>query len=143
MYEFTHRSHHEPWSKPSKNEEDYFHRLELEARQEHERRRQAERRAASRPDPTACPACGTTLRRASLPEEWADECPLCQGPVRHVPVKEAWVDRCPDCGGVWVEGPVYESLTRREPHPLQDLFRGILLEYSMARPPGRGQLGTD
>jgi hypothetical protein len=77
--------------KPSRNEEEYFAKLNAELIKERraaldQARAQSERRAHY----MKCPKCGGDLQE-----------------VEHHHVK---VDRCPDCGGVWLDAGEIELL---------------------------------
>lgn len=116
MYEFTHRLPHGPWSKPSRNEEEYFHRLEFRQRREEARRREAERARAE---------------AERLREVHRDRCPRCGVKLEPFRFHHARADQCPVCGGVWVTREVFEELTRSERGPLTELFRDVLVDHSL------------
>lgn len=113
MYELIHRIPHSPWKKPSKNEEQYFRRLELEHRVEEARRRriEEERKAREREKEmyrNHCPDCGTMLEAMELAESQAK--------------------RCPECRGVWLDQEVFEAVVPREDHEeaLSEMFRAMI-----------------
>jgi len=82
--EFTHRLSHQPWSKPSRSEEEYFHREDFRTRMDAARHREAERAHEERlrwleARQGHCPRCGSRLERITLQGETADQCPSCLG----------------------------------------------------------------
>ena len=117
MTEFTHRLPHAGWSKPSRNEEEYFHREEFRLRMALARKREEERAADE--------------RRTWL-EAHADRCPKCGSELEEVRAADGTVDQCPSCLGVWMDHTVFDNLT----HPdkpneyLTEIFRGVLLQYT-------------
>jgi len=116
MGHFTYRLHHEPFRKPSKNEEEYFHRQAFEAR-----RAAARKRAESRAEE----------ERIRLKELHQGRCPRCGEPLEHVRIKEAWADQCPVCEGVWLDREVFRTLTQEREQPLAAMFRYMLVDQSM------------
>ena len=122
MGSFTYRLHHEPFRKPSKNEEEYFHRKEFE-----ERRAKARGKAEKR----------ATEERERLIELHKDRCPRCGEPLEHIRIKKAWADQCPVCEGVWLDREVFCVLTHQKERLLTDIFRYILVDQCM------GEIPTD
>jgi len=124
MSEFTHHLPHAGWAKPSRNEEEYFHRLEFRQRMELARRHEAKRAEAE---------------RARLIEIHQHHCPRCGGELEEVHVQEGHADQCPNCLGVWLDHEMFDRIT----HPVEDnryltaIFRDLLLQY------GTGKLPTD
>lgn len=116
MGSFTYRLHHEPFRKPSKNEEEYFHRKKFE-----ERRMEARRKAEDRGDE----------ERMRLMELHRNRCPRCGEKLEHIRIKKAWADQCPVCEGVWLDREVFCLLTHQKERVLTDIFRYILLDKSM------------
>lgn len=116
MYEFTHRIPHQPWGKPSRNEQEYFCRLDLEARLkrawERERRREEE-------------------ERRRFMEQHRNRCPECGERLEDVRVRDQAARQCPDCLGVWLGHGLFDALTHQERSPLADLFRSQILGYSL------------
>jgi hypothetical protein len=120
MSEFTHRLPHQPWSKPSRNEEEYFHRDEFRHRMEVARQRETDRAAAER-------------------ERWLeshrDRCPKCGGHLQLVETDHARADQCPKCLGVWLDHETFDQLTH--PHQknayLTMVFRDILLQFTTGK----------
>lgn len=116
MYEFTHRLPHAPLRKPSKNEEEYFHRRDFEARRARARERER-RRDAEEAD--------------ELRARHEGRCPRCGVPLERLRVREIRADQCPVCHGVWLDEEHFEALTHRRTGPLADLFRDALLQHSL------------
>lgn len=116
MGPFTYRLHHEPFRKPSKNEEEYFHRQEFD-----QRRRKARRRAEERAEDD----------RKRLVELHRNRCPRCGERLEHIRIKKAWADQCPLCEGVWLDREIFSVLTHEKERVLTDIFRYILLDQCM------------
>lgn len=117
MYELIHQLPHAPWQKPSRNEEEYFHRLEFAARRRKARRREEER---------------AREEQEREKELHRGRCPGCGGELEDIRLRGVRADQCPVCGGVWLENDTFETLTRsEEPSPLTALFRDVLLENSL------------
>jgi hypothetical protein len=118
MPEFTHRLPHQPWGKPSRNEEEYFHREALKSRMAVAREREA--RSAQE------------LRRRWL-EDHANHCPKCGGHLEEIRMVEATADQCPSCLGVWLDRDTFDRLTHPE-KPRDDyltaILREVFLEYT-------------
>ena len=77
-------------SKPSKNEDEYFARLDAELRKELRQKADAERAARVAADRNKCPRDGATLEATNH---------------SHVTI-----DRCPKCGGIWLDKGELEIL---------------------------------
>ncbi|MBI4540211.1 MAG: zf-TFIIB domain-containing protein [Gemmatimonadetes bacterium] len=120
MHEFTHRLPHEPWSKPSRNEEEYFRRLEYETRLEAARHREEQRQAEE---------------RERTKELHKDHCPRCGSRLVHVRLRDAWADQCPSCRGIWLDRDMFELFTHRVRTPLAEWFRSTLLQHSLGELP--------
>lgn len=122
MSEFTHRLPHAGWSKPSRNEEEYFQRERFRKRMDAARRRERERAAAD---------------RAAWIEEHGGRCPTCGSPLEDAEVHDVTVRQCPTCLGVWMEHGVFDALTHPdEPNDyLTGIFRGVLLQYTTGNLP--------
>lgn len=120
MTGFTHRLPHEPWSKPSRNEEEYFHRLEYEERRRKAQRKEEQRRAEE---------------RERLRELHQDHCPRCGAKLVHIRLRDAWADQCPSCRGIWLDRDMFELFTHRAKNPLAQWFRSVLLERSLGELP--------
>jgi rubrerythrin len=116
MGPFTYRLHHEPFRKPSKNEEEYFHRLKFE-----ERRRRARKKAEERAED----------ERKQLMELHGDRCPRCGERLEHIRIQKAWADQCPVCEGVWLDREVFCVLTHKKERVLAGIFRYILVDQCM------------
>jgi uncharacterized protein len=69
--------------KPSKNEDEYFLKLDAELIKAHRDRLDAERRRAEQHRELSCPNCGTMLRETTHHHVKIDVCPKCKG---------AWLD---------------------------------------------------
>lgn len=122
MSPFTHRLPRQSWSKPSKNEEEYFHREEFRQRMEAARRRERERSAAE--------------REAWLAEH-RNRCPKCGGELQPITTKSEHGDQCSNCYGVWLDAETFDRLTHpHEPNPyLTNVFREILLQWTTGEVP--------
>lgn len=126
MPHFTHRLPHEGWSKPSRNEEEYFRRETFRSRMELARKKEAERAAAE---------------RAAWLRDHGGRCPACGSGLEEHREPEARFQQCPSCMGVWMEQQLFDRLTRPdEPSGhLTSLLRGVILEYTTGdvrrRPP--------
>ncbi len=77
-------------SKPSKNEEEYFARVDADLRKALRQKADAERAARIAAERNKCPRDGATL-------ESTDH-------------SQVTVDRCPKCGGVWLDKGELEIL---------------------------------
>ncbi len=77
-------------SKPSKNEEEYFARVDADLRKELRARADAERAVQIAADRNKCPRDGSTL----VPKE-----------THHVTI-----DQCPQCEGMWLDKGELEIL---------------------------------
>ena len=118
MSEFTHRLPHQPWGKPSRNEEAYFRGEEFKSRMAVAREREA-RRAQE--------------ERRRWIEAHADRCPKCGAPLEAIRTAEAKAEQCPSCLGVWLDHTDFDRLTHPEKPPddyLTVLLRELLLQYS-------------
>lgn len=124
MSEFTHRLPHQGWSKPSRNEEEYFHREEFRIRMEAARKREARRQA---------------VERQKLLELHEDHCPKCGGELEVIKVPEGQADQCPNCLGVWLDHETFDRLThpdekeREENEFLTRIFREQLLQFTTGK----------
>jgi RNA polymerase-binding transcription factor DksA len=120
MSEFTHKLPHQPWSKPSRNEEAYFHREEFQHRMEKARHREASR--------------GAEERRRLRELHWG-HCPRCGAELEGIRLAQGTAQQCPSCLGVWLEHETFDRLT----HPdvkddyLTGIFREVLLQYTTGR----------
>jgi len=116
MAPFTYRLHHEPFRKPSKNEEEYFHRQVF-----HARKAAARKRARERADED----------REQLRELHRNRCPRCGEMLESFRTRRVQADQCPVCGGVWLAKEVFDSLTHEKGRHLSALFRYVLAEQTM------------
>jgi hypothetical protein len=126
MTEFTHRLPHQPWSKPSRNEEEYFHRDEFRHRMELARQREAEREGDE---------------RARWLESHRNHCPKCGSRLEVMETEDARADQCPQCLGVWLDHDTFDRLTHPEEKNayLTMVFRDILLQFTTGKvKPARG-----
>lgn len=109
MSEFTHRLPHQPWSKPSRNEDQYFHREEFRKRMEAARHREA-------------------LRAKEDRDRWLDShrghCPKCGGRLELLRTEDGSAEQCPNCLGVWMDHETFDRLTH--PHDKNEYLTGIL-----------------
>lgn len=117
MSEFTHRLPHQPWSKPSRNEQEYFRREEFRKRMNAARRREAQRKDAEREE---------------LLDRHRDRCPKCGGKLEPMATPEGGADQCPNCLGVWMDHQVFDRLTHPEEKNeyLTEIFREMFLQYT-------------
>lgn len=117
MGEFTHRLPHRPWSKPSRNEEEYFHRAEFQKRMTKAREREARREAE---------------QRTRWLEEHRDRCPKCYGRLIPVRVAGGSADQCSNCLGVWLDHETFNRLTHPEERDdyLTGILRDVLLQFT-------------
>ncbi len=128
MSEFTHRLPHQSWSKPSRNEEEYFHRSEFKNRMAAARDREARRADDERRHWVAahgghCPKCGAKLEEIQTPDGHADQ--------------------CPNCLGVWIDSDTFARVTHPEKKSedyLTSIFREMILQYTTGgmTPPSHG-----
>lgn len=128
MSEFTHRLPHHPWSKPSRNEDEYFRREDFRARMEAARQRETEREQEE---------------RQKLRDAHQGHCPACGSKLERVSVDDGSAEQCPSCLGVWLDHGLFDRLTH--PHEkneyLTGIFRGILLQWTtgeLKAPPAKG-----
>jgi Zn-finger nucleic acid-binding protein len=125
MSEFTHRLPHQPWPKPSRNEDHYFHREEFRQRMEAARHREARREMEDR-------------------KRWLAEheghCPGCGGVLEPIDTGDGSAQQCPNCLGVWLDHETFDRLTH--PHEKNEYLTGILremlLEWTTGRKPRQG-----
>ncbi len=117
MSAFTHRLPHQPWSKPSRNEREYFHRLDFQERMTAARRRERER---------------DTIERAQFLDRYRDHCPKCGSRLESIRLEDGSADQCPTCLGVWLDHETFDGLTHPEQRNtyLADTLREVLLQYS-------------
>ena len=118
MYEFTHRIPHQAWEKPSRNEDAWFRRQELERRLARLRERRRARREA---------------RRRELRSRVRGHCPECGSRLRHIRVREGEADQCVGCQGVFMDRALFETLTHPEDSHLTRVLRSVVLQYSLGR----------
>jgi len=133
MSEFTHRLPHQPWSKPSRNEREYFQRQAFHQRMAVARRREQVRDASE---------------RDRVLERLRDHCPKCGAPLERIRVADGQADQCPNCLGVWLDHETFDRMTQPEPESnyLTETLREVLLQYSTGKipvkrhePPGHGR----
>lgn len=118
MTEFTHRLPHPPWSKPSRNEEEYFHREEFKSRMALARQRDARR---------------VEEERRRWVEAHGNHCPKCGGRLEEIEFREARADQCPGCFGVWLDQQTFDRLThpdKKKGDYLTGILREVLLQYT-------------
>lgn len=121
MSEFTHRLPHQPWSKPSRNEQEYFQREEFKSRMALARERES-RHAEEE-------------RRRWL-EAHANHCPKCGAHLEAIRTEEGQADQCPSCLGVWLDHGMFDRLThpeKKQDDYLTGIFREVLLQYTTGR----------
>jgi len=127
MSEFTHRLPHQPWSKPSRNEQEYFRREEFQKRMAAARSREAAREQEE---------------RQRLLDTHAGRCPRCGGRLEEIRTAEGAAEQCPNCLGVWLDHEMFNRLT----HPseqntyLTGILREVILQWTtgdvQAKDPG-------
>ena len=120
MGEFTHKLPNRGWSKPSRNEEEYF-------RQEEFRKRMAAARAKEK-DPEVA-------QRKRLLEQFQDHCPKCAAPLQPIQLPQGGAEQCPSCLGVWMNHETFDHLTHPEEKNeyLKGVLRDVLLEHTAKR----------
>lgn len=117
MSEFTHRLPHQPWSKPSRNEDRYFQQEEFRKRMKAARHRETQREKEER-------------------ERWLaahrGHCPRCGGRMEALRTDEGDWEQCSNCLGVWMDRATFDGLTH--PHGkneyLTGILRGLFLEWT-------------
>lgn len=111
MSEFMHKLPHSAWSKPSRNEEEYFHMREFGQRMEKARRREASR---------------AQDERRRLLELHQGHCPRCGAGLEGIRLAQGGAQQCPNCLGVWMDHETFDRLT----HPVEkdDYLTGMLRE---------------
>jgi Transcription factor zinc-finger len=122
MSEFTHRLPHRPWSKPSRNEEEYFHREEFRLRMEKARHRETQRGVDE---------------RARLLELHRGHCPRCGAELEGIRLAQGMAQQCPLCLGVWMDHVTFDRLTHpgKQDDYLTGIFREMLLRYTTGEIP--------
>ncbi len=117
MTEFTHRLPHEPWRKPSRNEDEYFREKEFRERMRAAQEREARREATE---------------RAERMERHAGHCPGCAAPLQPLELEAGSAQQCPSCMGVWMDHETFDHLTHPdEPNEyLTGILRGLFLDFT-------------
>jgi len=117
MRKLTHTLPHQPWPKPSRNEEEYFHREEFRHRMEKARHREVSRDAEE---------------RQHLLELHRGHCPRCGAELEAIRMAQGTAQQCPSCLGVWLEHETFDRLTHPETKDdyLTGIFREVLLQYT-------------
>jgi Zn-finger nucleic acid-binding protein len=117
MTKFTHRLPHQPWSKPSRNEQEYFSREEFRKRMGTARHRESGREKEE---------------RERLLELHRNHCPRCGGTLEPMHAEDVRADQCPNCLGVWMDHEVFDRLTHpdRKNEYLTGIFRDVFLQYT-------------
>lgn len=95
--------------KPSKNEDEYFTRLELERKKQWEKERQAK--------------MGEEEKK-KLQELHYMKCPKCGMDLHTIDFKGLKIDRCVSCNGTWLDAGEMDQLLAHE-HPLLNKFKGL------------------
>ncbi len=93
--------------KPSRNEEEYFARMEAERLKK--RREEAQRTSVEetrKQHYMKCPKCGADLTTSEY--------------------HGIQVDRCPECHGVWFDAGEVESITKQESGGVASLFKSLM-----------------
>jgi hypothetical protein len=95
--------------RPSRNEDEYFLKLDAELIRAHRDRLDAER------------------RNTELAHAW--KCPKCRGTLYETIYHHVKVDVCPDCKGAWLDAGELEMITHVEESRvgmfLHDVLRGL------------------
>jgi uncharacterized protein len=79
--------------KPSRNEDEYFARQNLEQIQEMRKKLDADRKKAER-------------------SSHRNKCPRCGGDLTEQHAEQVKIDECSDCGGIWLDKGELEQLQR-------------------------------
>jgi hypothetical protein len=93
--------------KPSRNEDEYFVKLDAELIKQ--RRAQLDEERAQRE------------RAAHI-----NKCPRCGGDLQEVAFRTVTIDRCPDCGGAWLDAGELEMLLQAEEGGIRGALRDLL-----------------
>jgi hypothetical protein len=97
-------------NKPSRNEDEYFAKLDAERIKELRAKLDAEREAAA--------------RKQSLMK-----CPKCGGDLKEVTIRNVKVDTCNDCHGMWLDAGELEMIGSGGDNAVtgfvRDIFKGI------------------
>ena len=91
--------------KPSRNEDEYFAKLEAE-RLERKRKEQA------------------ALANDSERKSHYMRCPKCGGHLETIEFHRVQVDRCPDCAGIWLDNGEIDAVVAHEDKGLLSRARG-------------------
>lgn len=126
MSEFTHKLPHQPWSKPSRNEQEYFRQEEFRKRMKAARKREAER---------------AEEEREALLARHRDHCPRCGAKLEPMETPQGSAHQCPSCFGVWMDREIFDRLTRPEAEGeyLTNIFREMFLQYTTGSVKPRGR----
>lgn len=93
-------------NKPSRNEDEYFAKLDAELIKEQRAKLDEERAAQARTvNLMKCPKCGADLREESY---------------HHVKI-----DVCPDCKGVWLDYGELDMVTKIDDNSVSGFLRGL------------------
>ncbi len=95
--------------KPSRNEDEYFLKLDAELIKAHRARLDAER------------------KQIELSHPW--KCPKCRGSLYETTIQHVKVDVCESCKGMWLDAGEFEMLTHVDESRvgtfLDDILRGL------------------
>jgi hypothetical protein len=96
--------------KPSRNEDEYFVKLDAELIKAHRARLDAERAEMER------------QQRESERERHYMRCPKCGAQLSERELRHVKVDACPECNGMWFDAGELELLRQTERHGLGRIF---------------------
>jgi hypothetical protein len=95
-----------PEKKPSRNEDEYFVKLDADLVKAQRDKLDAERRKAERASHFMhCPKCGARLRETDF---------------HHIKI-----DKCPECGGIWFDGGEIEMLEHIDQSKVRAFMRSL------------------
>lgn len=96
--------------KPSRNEDEYFHRLDAELIKAQRTKLDAERAELDR------------KQRDSEREQCYMRCPKCGARLNEQDIQHVKVDVCPECNGTWLDAGELALLRQTERHGFGRLF---------------------
>lgn len=99
--------------KPSRNEEEYFHKLDAELIKAQREKLDAERAELER------------AKREADREQWLMRCPKCGAELEERDVEHVKVDVCPNGHGTWLDAGELELLRHTERHGFGRFFEVI------------------
>ncbi|HEY9450414.1 MAG TPA: zf-TFIIB domain-containing protein [Gemmatimonadaceae bacterium] len=96
--------------KPSRNEDEYFHKLDAELIRAQRAKLDAERAEMDR------------RQRDAEREQYYMRCPKCGSRLEERDVRDVKVDVCPECDGTWLDAGELDLLRQTERHGVGRLF---------------------